>query len=1329
MRIRTQYLGRSQPFERDRRLVLRRLPVGAVVSRAYLVLRPYSVDTDGHFLETLSFPGASGDWGATKRVLSGAVEVDLRARRRLASLRSSNLINAHLLVDIGGGFMTVSSDGGIGGTPPLELSGTAPQLPGLVVTGLRVPQSADINALQVASPPSDVTVAIEGGPVFFSHFGDLVDATTTPDFGALLQGLLPNQPVVDGVAELAFVVHSGSIARLDIELAIDYTVAVSAMPDGVTSVATSYAYDGVPADPHGALTLALPPGSAAVSGASSGRAQGSFETSQVVFGDALGTPAPESVVLDATGPLAQPFVLPTTTVASSVDLLATAVTADVTVAVDIVDDLDGKPGRTSLLPRVAELTFTRDRAGSATWLNVRLPRELELDAADRRWLVLQARTGTALWGAGAGVAGDPGLQRTDDGGLSWRAVHGDTVPGPIKAQLRLRHATTAFHMPLELRAAAGGTETAVSLQRLAAQGAVDISLDIPEVADAVNSSAQASGATGSAAEAVANGDFVDWYRVGTTARERGNLHSANANTEDDPRPIIDAAIGFAPDSTTAYAAGRDGDTMRFLSFDVFSRAPVLDVPIGPDAEPLSLAVDSAGRHAVVSVAGSAFSPAAGPLTLNGLLTVIDTATGRPLGSPVGAPVVATRVVAAPDGTGVYLLGRDAADDTAVVRFVSWSDLLDAAGGAELDWSAYPAASLAGDPLALAVGSDGRVVTLTQPATLANGVTPDPVVSVFTTLENSPQRQSVPDAVDVAATADGVLVLTRAAVLFGDSGGNLSPRSVSLGGTPDDAVIAVLQTGDIAVVVRGASVFVIDIGRRTLVDDSGTSIEDTPLGATLAVNAAGTHGLVARPRGRDVTLLSIGDALPVDWQLTTGSIEPECLPGTTDVVAVLGRPTVTASAVASKRDPVTTALSQIVPTTGGAAYRFAFDGLSLFDGAVGEVMWRGADCVTARTDRVPITVIDPAFRESADRLAHHRLDLVAPAGAAQAEVRFFVPDGLAAIDKVSLAGSDDALGPSWTTSGPGTTVADTDAGMTITNGSAAQSTVAQLVQAAPGNVFDIAISARVPAGQDGTSIELAFSDEQARPLQPVVQLELDPLEFDDRSASGVVPAGAVAAEFRVVIPPGGSVEIKAVHLSIRPAATVGLHFVSDAPGELAMTNVSVVVDDAGPVTAIVPGRGLCRPTPAADEDDDDCYCCACGESHPAGPEVAATTDAGRPAGVSPCPTCGSSRVRLGGRVVAHAGPVSLPRFRATSAAAARRLADRSAPVPLEVIAGIGAARAAQLRTFGIPDGASLAQADVATVARLRGLSDSGAVRLIAAATREVRDRRPQTLFDQ
>src|SRR5262249_55389054 len=173
-------LGRSQPFERDRRLVLRRLPQGAVVSRARLTLSPYSVSADGRFPETLTFPDSAGDWGATKRVLPGvAVELDLRARRRLASMAGSNLHGARLLVGLGGGFMIVNAGGGLGGGSPLTLSGTAPDLPALTVTGLRVAQPADITQLRVTSPPSDVTVAVDGGPVFFTHLGELVQPVTT----------------------------------------------------------------------------------------------------------------------------------------------------------------------------------------------------------------------------------------------------------------------------------------------------------------------------------------------------------------------------------------------------------------------------------------------------------------------------------------------------------------------------------------------------------------------------------------------------------------------------------------------------------------------------------------------------------------------------------------------------------------------------------------------------------------------------------------------------------------------------------------------------------------------------------------------------------------------------------------------------------------------------------------------------------------------------------------------------------------------------------------------------------------------------------------------
>jgi len=106
MHVHAGHSGAQLPFERDRRLVLRRLPVGAVITRAALTLTPVSTDPAHRFLETLAFPAGSGagDWGASKVVTTGAVEVALHARRRLASLTGSGLASGPLLVDLGGGF-------------------------------------------------------------------------------------------------------------------------------------------------------------------------------------------------------------------------------------------------------------------------------------------------------------------------------------------------------------------------------------------------------------------------------------------------------------------------------------------------------------------------------------------------------------------------------------------------------------------------------------------------------------------------------------------------------------------------------------------------------------------------------------------------------------------------------------------------------------------------------------------------------------------------------------------------------------------------------------------------------------------------------------------------------------------------------------------------------------------------------------------------------------------------------------------------------------------------------------------------------------------------
>ena len=127
-----------------------------------------------------------------------------------------------------------------------------------------------------------------------------------------------------------------------------------------------------------------------------------------------------------------------------------------------------------------------------------------------------------------------------------------------------------------------------------------------------------------------------------------------------------------------------------------------------------------------------------------------------------------------------------------------------------------------------------------------------------------------------------------------------------------------------------------------------------------------------------------------------------------------------------------------------------------------------------------------------------------------------------------------------------------------------------------------------------------------------------------------------------------------------------------------------------------------------------------------------TDADRPASVSTCPICGTPRVRLGGPVVAHARRPNLARFRVQDrpagsggpAITARLRVD----VPLVAIRGIGAKRAEALRRVGILDVLSLARADVAAVASLRGVSARMASAFIADAIRLVRQHGRRVLFD-
>jgi hypothetical protein len=218
----------------------------------------------------------------------------------------------------------------------------------------------------------------------------------------------------------------------------------------------------------------------------------------------------------------------------------------------------------------------------------------------------------------------------------------------------------------------------------------------------------------------------------------------------------------------------------------------------------------------------------------------------------------------------------------------------------------------------------------------------------------------------------------------------------------------------------------------------------------------------------------------------------------------------------------------------------------------------------------------------DQVPRHELAVTSPAGATQAEVRFFAPEGAMIVDRVSLAGSANSATSTWLPSVPTISIVPSARGVTITNGGPIPSAATQLIASPEGQSFELRFSARMTSGTEGGAVELAFADDTGAPVGDVVRLGIDLLELDERAASGQMLAGATDVELRIVMPPDGSVEVTELSLTVGAAAEVGLHFVSEAPGELTMTNVAVHLDVAAPTVAPLPMSGCAhrrRPRPA------------------------------------------------------------------------------------------------------------------------------------------------------
>src|ERR1041385_5058864 len=239
-----RYDGGQRPFVGYLALPLRWLPDGARATRATVTVAP-AVKADGSLDDEFTFTwgapkSADGlrvaDWGVT-RTPDGpapAREVDFHARRTLAAvgLTSTTKGVVSLQVDVGGMYVQIESSGAVltgPGGSPYDVQVTKGLLPGLTVTKFRLTSMddkapVDFDSVTIRSLPANVSVRLGALPPFLVSTGDLAVPLTSPDFAAQLNAFLAANAATDGFHAVPFLVHSDAIARLMVDVAIEFVI-------------------------------------------------------------------------------------------------------------------------------------------------------------------------------------------------------------------------------------------------------------------------------------------------------------------------------------------------------------------------------------------------------------------------------------------------------------------------------------------------------------------------------------------------------------------------------------------------------------------------------------------------------------------------------------------------------------------------------------------------------------------------------------------------------------------------------------------------------------------------------------------------------------------------------------------------------------------------------------------------------------------------------------------------------------------------------------------------------------------------------------------------
>ena len=1286
-----QYDGSADPLEGDRTIIWRSLPVGAQIVSATITVTPVAAPTGSLFEEIITFTGNLGSLGATKDGGSAFVEVDFHKRRTLAAVAGNSLTVATLQVDLGGLYVEINDKGAIK-SPGDTLFQVTPDglLPGLTVNKFKLTGlDPDITSVTIRSLPTNLSVTLGTLRPFWTVTGELSTSATSRDFSTVLQKFLLTANVENGFCVVPLVIHSDTVARLQLELDVEYVNQAALLAPGVLQAVLPFDFGTIQNASPGVLSINLPAGAHVLPGQTAVRVTGAFADTRIVPGIGLpvGMPLPAApapvVTVSADESQAQSLVPASGFLAVSADLLLAALSPATKLSLDVRGDVSGEPDSASLLPEPVLFTVTAIPGQQLTWVNVPFAQPFNFEAGPTYWLVLMSLQGDGVWSVNPAPSPDPGVQHTLDGGLSWRQAGALKISGPLAAAFRLRNKPDRFQIPIQVHVGDAGATVPMALDSYAPLGRVDFMLDVPQLAHTFNHYLRAGVPPAlPEGEHLTNGDFGNWAAAGNSAGLPLQLTLSDPTTP---------AFAVAPDGKWVYLTVERPGHFAILIVDALCHAVGRRrIRLQALSRPLAMAVHPSGRRAYVITAKT--------------LHVVDLAGLAELGAALNAGQFAdvigvihpgvyeildfgTKLALSPDGGRLYLTLADSLASVGTAALESVVTGLRPLARQDTRSSPIPSTELAamaltpdGTRLFLATSRSSTIQILDTASFVmeADGIdlpnnpvsldfTPDGTMAIAATVEKNTVTlidtnsglvmetgalRARPMA--VAASPDG----TRTYVAVADERNELeAERDAESARIPEPLEFIAMKALTLALVARRAE-------EAVIVPD--------PQGDAVYVNVPGS----------DLTVVPVAKLIPAGWSVTSrnpsvsGEVTPVCFPSEFPFAYGVEFGRRSNRGMIPNRSAI--GLSQVVPVMELCPFEFSFEAVADEPGGLAELLWLDPNSNLLKRDRVALQTqpggsSNSLWKRSARAVASerlipllHRARLTSPAGTSQVEVRYTVPAGAAAIvANTSLNATTQAVVNSdlqdlqqgvpagWTLVPPairGVSFSPALGGaIHFVNSSMAAVDLVQLVEIGENQQYTFEFLGRVLLAQTASQtagIGIRWQKEDGSPAADPISLTIPVAGFGRYSAAGTTAQATGRAELHLTLPGGMALEVTGISLKTMQSALVQVAFVSEAPGELRVSGPVVSYDRVPVPPPEVPSGGLAAPTPPGQTpgvqmvDEPVCSCCGMPSSDT---NVGDRVLMGRRLrSRERCPECGTKLPPDRGESVVRLGPRGFPK---------------------------------------------------------------------------------------